>query len=234
MDSYDTNPTKGALWEVEALLCAAVAGVLACLHGRRCRLPISSAALPLCLTASPTPPISSHPHHPSALTRNTHQLSPATPVSPHRTTAFPALTPPHPAGLLINFDCSCMWFREGRAAWAREALSLTPEYLRHHANELDYKASTWMGQILTSQTSTRLICTLFESTAAPVCLPRPDLALHRPPPRPAPQDLQVPLGRKFRWAAAPHGSTHECRSLRSLAWQLRATCSACPPLQRHC
>lgn len=42
-------------------------------------------------------------------------------------------------GLLINFDCSCMWFREGRAAWAREALSLTPEYLRHHANDLDYK-----------------------------------------------------------------------------------------------
>lgn len=34
-----------------------------------------------------------------------------------------------------------MWFREGRADWAREALSLTPEYLRHHANDLDYKAS---------------------------------------------------------------------------------------------
>lgn len=30
-----------------------------------------------------------------------------------------------------------MWFRD--ASWARRALSLTPEYLRHHANDLDYK-----------------------------------------------------------------------------------------------
>ncbi|KAL4443850.1 hypothetical protein ABPG75_011587 [Micractinium tetrahymenae] len=47
-------------------------------------------------------------------------------------------TNPH-KGLLTNFDCSTMWFREGRARWARQALSLTPEYLRHHANDLDYK-----------------------------------------------------------------------------------------------
>jgi hypothetical protein len=30
-----------------------------------------------------------------------------------------------------------MWFRD--ASWASRALSLTPEFLKHHANDLDYK-----------------------------------------------------------------------------------------------
>lgn len=45
-------------------------------------------------------------------------------------------TNPH-KGLLTNFDCSTQWFRDDK--WVRQALSLTPEYLRHHANDLDYK-----------------------------------------------------------------------------------------------
>ena len=40
-------------------------------------------------------------------------------------------------GLLTNFDCCAMWVRD--SGWVREALSLTPEYLRAVGNELDYK-----------------------------------------------------------------------------------------------
>lgn len=67
--------------------------------------------------------------------RRLRPLAPAAPPPPPRSPR----RHPTPAGLLTNFDCSCMWFAD--AGWARQALSLTPEYLRHHANDLDYKAS---------------------------------------------------------------------------------------------
>ena len=73
------------------------------------------------------------------------------------------------AGLLINFDCSCMWFREGRAAWAREALSLTPEYLRHHANDLDYKARSWLWMLWPPSLWSAIAFTLAPQLAVCAC-----------------------------------------------------------------
>ena len=37
----------------------------------------------------------------------------------------------------VNFDCSCMWVRD--AGPLKDALSLTPEYLRAKGNHLDFK-----------------------------------------------------------------------------------------------
>lgn len=101
------------------------------------------------------------------------------------------------AGLLINFDCSCMWFREGRAAWAREALSVTPEYLRHHANDLDYKARRWLWMLSPPSLWSAIAFTLASHLADRACTMISTVLVHCRPP-PAPQDLQVPLGRKFR------------------------------------
>ena len=75
--------------------------------------------------------------------RRSHCLLAAGPPSliPSLTRALNHAPPPppvaRPAGLLTNFDCSAMWFRD--ASWASRALSLTPEFLKHHANDLDYK-----------------------------------------------------------------------------------------------
>ena len=38
----------------------------------------------------------------------------------------------------MNFDCSCLWVRDAEPL--KEALSLTPYYLRAKGNALDYKA----------------------------------------------------------------------------------------------
>ena len=38
----------------------------------------------------------------------------------------------------VNFDCSCMWVRDAEPL--KEALSLTPVYLRAKGNHLDFKA----------------------------------------------------------------------------------------------
>ena len=38
----------------------------------------------------------------------------------------------------VNFDCSCMWVRD--AGPLKDALSLTPVYLRAKGNHLDFKA----------------------------------------------------------------------------------------------
>ena len=40
-------------------------------------------------------------------------------------------------GLLVNFDCSAMWFQD--SYWIRRALSLTPEYLKAAGNEYDLR-----------------------------------------------------------------------------------------------
>ena len=40
--------------------------------------------------------------------------------------------------LLVNFDCSCLWVRDAEPL--KEALSLTPPFLRAKGNALDYKA----------------------------------------------------------------------------------------------
>lgn len=45
-------------------------------------------------------------------------------------------TNPH-KWLLTNFDCSTMWVQD--STHLKQALSLTPEYLRAKANALDYK-----------------------------------------------------------------------------------------------
>jgi len=38
----------------------------------------------------------------------------------------------------VNFDCSCLWVRDAEPL--KEALSLTPPFLRAKGNALDYKA----------------------------------------------------------------------------------------------
>ena len=38
----------------------------------------------------------------------------------------------------MNFDCSCLWVRDAEPL--KEALSLTPHFLRAKGNALDYKA----------------------------------------------------------------------------------------------
>jgi Pyridoxal-dependent decarboxylase conserved domain len=46
------------------------------------------------------------------------------------------VTNPH-KWLLTQFDCSALWVKDARRI--KDALSLTPEYLRAPGNELDYK-----------------------------------------------------------------------------------------------
>lgn len=51
-------------------------------------------------------------------------------------------TNPH-KGMLVNFDCSALWVKD--ATYLKEALSLTPPYLRAKGNQFDYKV--WCRQL---------------------------------------------------------------------------------------
>ena len=50
--------------------------------------------------------------------------------------------------LLVNFDCSCLWVRDAEPL--KEALSLTPHFLRAKGNALDYKACGAVHSLLAS------------------------------------------------------------------------------------
>lgn len=50
--------------------------------------------------------------------------------------------------LLVNFDCSCLWVRDAEPL--KEALSLTPHFLRAKGNALDYKARSAVHFLLAS------------------------------------------------------------------------------------
>ena len=80
--------------------------------------------------------------------------------------------PCSPQALLVNFDCNCLWVKD--AGPLKEALSLTPVYLRGKGNTLDLKARSVAvvagtnAKLGTKRRRLRLCCYAARATLCPV------------------------------------------------------------------